>query len=195
MPTGPECEKRPVLGKRRFKPSHRGSLQRSKAGASKDSPPALTSEGDRGRLLPGFWPWPALTLPRIPDRRSLRIGSETTQADVEVAPDVGGRTGIAALFVGGGACAAPAAILSGLRQYVDAAAGARGARMEGAHDSGGRPWTDAPHLGACQSLRRVRSRHGAAARSRSGRGGLTLCAGWRGGLRGARGAPGRGLSW
>src|SRR5271165_1586838 len=88
MPTGPECEKRPVLGKRRFKPSHRGSLQRSKAGASKDSPPALTSEGDRGRLLPGFWPWPALTLPRIPDRRSLRIGSETTQADVEVVPDV-----------------------------------------------------------------------------------------------------------
>jgi hypothetical protein len=32
---------------------------------------------------------------RIPDRRSLRIGSETTQADVEAVPDVGGRTGIA----------------------------------------------------------------------------------------------------
>jgi len=35
----------------------------------------------------GFWPWPALTLPHIPDRRSLRIGSETTQADVEAVPD------------------------------------------------------------------------------------------------------------
>src|SRR5208337_5004502 len=75
---------------------------------------------------------------------------------------------------GGGACAASAAILSGLRQYVDAAAGARGVRMEGAHDGGGRARTDAAHLGACQPLRRVRSRHGAAARSRSGRGGLTL---------------------
>ena len=56
MPTGPECEKRPadVLSKRRFKPSYLGSLQRSKAGASEDLPPALTSEGDRGRLLPGL---------------------------------------------------------------------------------------------------------------------------------------------
>ena len=46
----------------------------------------------------GFWPWPALTLPRIPDRRSLRIGSETTQADVEAIPDVGGRRGCCEVF-------------------------------------------------------------------------------------------------
>jgi hypothetical protein len=30
----------------------------------------------------------------LPDRRSLRIGSETTQADVEAVPDVGVRTGL-----------------------------------------------------------------------------------------------------
>ena len=38
------------------------------------------------RRSAGSW-WPALTLPRIPDRRSLRIGSETTQADVKAIPD------------------------------------------------------------------------------------------------------------
>ena len=30
----------------------------------------------------------------LPDRRSIRIGSETTQADVEAVPDVDGRTGL-----------------------------------------------------------------------------------------------------
>ena len=36
-----------------------------------------------------------------------------------------------------------------------------------AHDRGGRPWADAARLGPCQSLRRVRPRHGTAARPRA----------------------------
>ena len=72
-------------------PSHfiEGRSNEVRPERAKTQPPALAAEGDRGRLLPGFWPWPALTLLRIPDRRSLRIGSETTKADVEVVPDVG----------------------------------------------------------------------------------------------------------
>src|SRR5271157_6637437 len=95
MPTGPKGEKRPA--RPRQTPFQAISLRvvsnKVRPERAKTQPPALTSECDSGRLLPGFWPWPALTLLRIPDRRSLRIGSETTQADVEVVPDVGGRTG------------------------------------------------------------------------------------------------------
>ena len=101
MPTGPKGEKRPPTSSANGVSSHliEGRFNEVRPERAKTQPPALPSEGNRGRLLPGFWPWPALTLPRIPDRRSLRIGSETTQADVEVAPDVGGRTGIASLLV------------------------------------------------------------------------------------------------
>src|SRR5277367_5543373 len=46
--------------------------------------------------------------------------------------------------------------------------------MEGAHDRGRHSGADAARVGARQPLRDVRSRHGAAARSRSGGSGLTL---------------------
>src|SRR5271166_4971494 len=85
MPTGPKGEKRPSTSSANAVSSHfiEGRSNEVRPERAKTQPPALTSEGDRGRLLPGFWPWPALTLLRIPDRRSLRIGSETTQADVK----------------------------------------------------------------------------------------------------------------
>ena len=102
MPTGPKGGRSaPPTSSANAVSSHfiEGRFNEVRPERAKTQPPALPSEGDRGRLLPGFWPWPALTLPRLPDRRPPRIGSETTQADVEVVPDVGGRTGIASLFV------------------------------------------------------------------------------------------------
>jgi hypothetical protein len=56
MPTGPKGEKRPadVLGKRRFKPFHEGRFNEVRPERAKTQPPALTSEGDRDRLLPGL---------------------------------------------------------------------------------------------------------------------------------------------
>jgi hypothetical protein len=51
MPTGPKGEKRPTTSSANAVSSHfiEGRFKRSKAGASKAQPPALTSEGDRGR--------------------------------------------------------------------------------------------------------------------------------------------------
>src|SRR5271169_2641709 len=84
MPIGPKGGEAPPTSSANAVSSHfiEGRFNEVRPERAKTQPPALPSEGDRGRLLPGFWLWPALTLRRIPDRRSLRIGSESTQTGV-----------------------------------------------------------------------------------------------------------------
>jgi hypothetical protein len=56
MPTGPKGEKRPaaVLGKRRSSHFIEGRFNEVRPERAKTQSPALTSEGDRDRLLPGL---------------------------------------------------------------------------------------------------------------------------------------------
>ena len=62
--------------------------------------------------------------------------------------------------------AAPAAVLPGVREHADAAARARRARVDGAHDVGRHARPDPAGVGPCQPVRHLRPGHGAAARPR-----------------------------